>query len=129
MAYVIDQDRCINCAWCRRECPTDTIHYFDQANRKHNIDPQFCIDCDICARVCPMDCISHEPELVPDPDSLAHAKQRARAWARDRRQLKLGIRAYAEAQVGKAFGYFALLGAAIYLVTCARDLVLARTLG
>ena len=104
MAYVIDQSRCINCAWCRRECPTDTIHYFDQVNRKHNIDPQFCIDCDICARVCPMDCISYEPELVPDADSLAHAKQRARAWARDRRQLKLGIRAYAESQVLKIAG-------------------------
>ena len=101
MAYVIDQSRCINCSWCRRECPTDTIHYFDQEVRKHKIDPQYCIDCDICARVCPMDCISHEPAVVPDAQSLAAGKMRARAWARDRRQRKLGIRAYAESQVLK----------------------------
>ena len=104
MTYVIDQSRCINCSWCRRECPTDTIHYFDQEPRKHKIDPQYCIDCDICARVCPMGCISHEPEVVPDAESLAAGKMRARAWARDRRQLKLGIRAYAESQVIKIAG-------------------------
>jgi len=104
MAYVIEQSRCINCSWCRRECPTNTIHYFDQANRKHNIDPQYCIDCDICARVCPMGCISHDAELVPAPELLIEAKLRARAWARDRRQIKLGIRAYAESQVLKITG-------------------------
>ncbi|SRR6266508_275897 len=101
MAYIIDQSHCINCAWCRRECPTDTIHYFDQPNRKHRIDPQYCIDCDICARVCPMNCITHNPALTPSADQLHEAKLRARAWARDRRQLKLGIRAYAESQVLK----------------------------
>jgi ferredoxin len=104
MAYVIDQSRCINCSWCRRECPTDTIRYFDQEVRKHRIDPQYCIDCDICARVCPMECISHEPAIVPDAESLAEGKMRARAWARDRRQIKLAIRAYAESQVIRVAG-------------------------
>ncbi len=99
MAYVIDQDRCINCWWCRRECPTDTIHYFDQPNRKHWIDPEGCIDCDICARVCPMDCITQHPEIVPSAENLKAARLRARSWARARRLLKVGIRAYAEAQV------------------------------
>jgi Pyruvate/2-oxoacid:ferredoxin oxidoreductase delta subunit len=99
MTYVIDQTRCINCAWCRRECPTDTIHYFDQENRKHKIEAEYCIDCDICARVCPMSCISHDPAVKPDPEQLATAKGRARSWARGRRKLKLGFRAYAESQV------------------------------
>jgi len=101
VAYVIDQSQCINCSWCRRECPTGTIHYFDQPNRKHRIDPEYCIDCDICARVCPMGCITHNPDLIPEPALLSEAKQRARAWARDRRQLKLSILAYAESQVVK----------------------------
>jgi ferredoxin len=99
MAFVIDQDRCINCWWCRRACPTGTIHYFDQPNRKHWIDPEGCIDCDICAQVCPMDCISHDPEIVPAPENLEAAKERARAWAKDRRKLRTAIRGYAEAQV------------------------------
>ena len=51
-----------------------------------------------------MGCISHEPAVVPDVESLAAAKLRARAWARDRRQLKLGIRAYAEMQVIRVMG-------------------------
>ena len=103
MAYVIDQDRCINCWWCRRACPTDTIHYFDQPNRKHWVDPEGCIDCDICARVCPMDCITHDPTVRPSEQNLKAAKLRARGWARDRRILKLGIRAYAE-QVAARLG-------------------------
>ncbi len=101
MAYVIDQDHCINCWWCRRECPTDTIHYFDQPNRKHWIDPEGCIDCDICARVCPMDCISRDSTYTPEAERLEAAKERARGWARTRRQGKLAIRAYAEAQALK----------------------------
>src|SRR2546428_11228161 len=98
MAYVIDKPRCINCSWCRRECPTDTIHYFDQEVRKHKIDPQYCIDCDICARVCPMDCISHQPAVGPGALRLAAGKIRARAWARERRQEKPGIRCCADTQ-------------------------------
>lgn len=104
MAYVIDQSRCINCWWCRRACPTDTIHYFDQPNRKHWIDPEGCIDCDICAQVCPMQCITHNPEIAPEPIHLVEAKGRARSWARDRRLLRKGIQAYAETQVIRVQG-------------------------
>lgn len=104
MAYVIDQDNCINCWWCRRTCPTNTIHYFDQPNRKHWIDPEGCIDCDICAQVCPMDCITHDPEALPSAENLEAAKVRARQWAGDRRKLKLGIRAYAENQIALIVG-------------------------
>ncbi len=104
MVYVIDQSRCINCWWCRRECPTNTIHYHDQPNRKHWINPEGCIDCDICAQVCPMQCITHNPDLVPSDDKLEAAKTRARGWARDRRALRTGIRTYAETQVIKIAG-------------------------
>ncbi|HEY8767250.1 MAG TPA: 4Fe-4S binding protein [Dehalococcoidia bacterium] len=100
MAYVIDEDRCINCSWCRRVCPTDTISYFETDVRKHRIDPEGCIDCDICAKVCPMSCISPQPEVHPTPDHLeAAAKDKARRWAGDRRRLIVGLRAYAESQV------------------------------
>lgn len=96
MAYVIDQAQCINCSWCRRECPTATIFYFDTDVRKHRIEVQGCIDCDICAQVCPMSCISHDPDLRPEPDALAAAKQKARDWAGNRRKLTVGLRTYAE---------------------------------
>lgn len=99
MAYVIDQSHCINCSWCRRECPTDTIRYFQNDIRKHSIDPEGCIDCDICAQVCPMDCITHQPEVHPAPDNLAAAKDKARLWAGNRRKLVVGLRMYAENMV------------------------------
>ena len=99
MAYVIDQSQCINCSWCRRECPTSTIEYYTREERKHFVDPEGCIDCDICARVCPMDCISHDPEVVPTPEHFAEAKTRARAWARGRRQTKLTIRSYVDREI------------------------------
>ena len=99
MAYVIDASQCINCSWCRRECPTDTIEYFPQDERKHVVDPEFCIDCDICARVCPMACISHDPAVVPTPEQLVTAKGRARTWARGRRERKLLIRSHVDREI------------------------------
>ena len=99
MAYVIDESKCINCAWCRRVCPTETIFYFETDARKHRIEPEGCIDCDICAQRCPMDCITHQPEVHPTPEHLEAAKDKARKYAGNRRKLILGLRAYAESQV------------------------------
>ncbi len=99
MSYEIHQESCINCGWCRRECPTETIFYFDSVNRKHRVEPDGCIDCDICAQVCPMSCITHNPDVRPTPENLEAAKVRARKWAGQQRILKVGLRSYAEAQV------------------------------
>jgi len=104
MGYVIDQSQCINCSWCRRECPTDTIRYYDQAARKHWVDPEGCIDCDICAQVCPMGCISHDPSVVPEPIKLEAAKSKARDFARRRRQIKTLIRTHVERTVAARTG-------------------------
>jgi ferredoxin len=101
LAYVIDQSHCINCGWCRRECPTETIFYFDSENRKHRVEPEGCIDCAICAQVCPMACITHNPELRPTPEHLEAAKVKARKWAGQQRMLKVGLRTYAESMVAR----------------------------
>ncbi len=84
-AYAIDQDRCINCWWCRRECPTGAILFFERPERAHWIDAERCIDCGICARVCPMRCIAHI-EYRHDPERLEEARRAAREFARARRQ-------------------------------------------
>jgi ferredoxin len=88
-AWAIEQESCINCWWCRRECPTDTIHFFDRPERKHWIDPSGCIDCGICAAVCPMHIISRDETYVhEDLAALETAKQKGRDWARGRRALR-----------------------------------------
>ena len=84
-AWVIDQENCINCWWCRRDCPTDTIHFFDRPERKHWIDPTGCIDCGICAAVCPMDTIRRDDTYVHDPVTLETAKEKGRAFAKSNR--------------------------------------------
>ena len=62
MAVVaIDLAACINCGWCRRVCPTETIKYFATGHRTHVVDPDGCIDCGICMPVCPVDCIAMVP--------------------------------------------------------------------
>lgn len=86
MAYRIDLDGCINCGWCRRACPTETVVFFLTHQRMHVIKPEGCIDCAICARVCPVNVISHDPEYEQEPGQLAAAKERARGWARRQRQ-------------------------------------------
>ncbi len=101
MAYRIDLDGCINCGWCRRACPTDTIRFFTTHQRTHVIDPRGCIDCAICARVCPVHVISFDPGYAHDAAELEAAKQKARDWARRQRGLKLQRRARAEAAAKK----------------------------
>ncbi len=64
-------------------------------------DAEGCIDCDICARVCPMSCISHQPEVLPTPEHLKEAKERARTWARGRRKITLAIRSYADREIAR----------------------------
>ena len=40
MAVVqIDLSECINCSWCRRVCPTETIKYFATGHRTHVVEP------------------------------------------------------------------------------------------
>ena len=89
MAVVrIDLSRCINCSWCRRVCPTETIKYFSTGHRTHVVDRDGCIDCGICVRVCPVNCIEADPSAVP-ADKLEAAKEKARAYAANQRQMKL----------------------------------------
>jgi Fe-S-cluster-containing hydrogenase component 2 len=56
------------------------------------IEAEGCIDCDICAQVCPVDCITYDESYKPDPVNLEAAKERARQWARRRRQDQLAAR-------------------------------------
>ena len=88
MTYRIDLEGCINCGWCRRACPTETITFFLTHRRTHVIEPSGCIDCAICARVCPVNVISYDREYVHDADELAAAKDHARRWAHTQRLAK-----------------------------------------
>lgn len=101
MAYRIDLNLCINCSLCRRNCPTETITYFSNLQRTHVIHPEGCIDCDICAQLCPVDCIDKDPEYVHEPATLEAAKERARQWARRRRQGQVTVREAAKAAIAK----------------------------
>ena len=85
---VIDLTKCINCGWCRRVCPTETIKYFSTGHRTHIVEADGCIDCGICPPVCPVDCISEVEYVVPE-DKLDAAKDKARAFAANQRKLKL----------------------------------------
>lgn len=89
MTYVIDAARCINCGYCRRVCPTETIHYFDTDDFQHAIWPEACIDCNACAPVCPVDCISHDAANALEGEALEGALAKAREWARKRNRDEL----------------------------------------
>lgn len=101
---VIDLSVCINCGWCRRTCPTETIRYFATGHRTHVVEPDGCIDCGICVRVCPVDCIHPVPEYVVAPALLEAAKAKARAYAAKQRRLKLDREAVARRALAKLAG-------------------------
>ena len=90
MAVVaIDLKECINCGWCRRVCPTETIKYFSTGHRTHVVEADGCIDCGICPPICPVDAIYPVEDYVVPPEKLAAARQKAKAHAARMRQQKL----------------------------------------
>ena len=82
MTYVIDKVTCINCGYCRRVCPTQTIHYFDTEDFTHAIRAEECIDCNACVPVCPVNCISYDASNVLEGEALQLALGKAQEWAR-----------------------------------------------
>ncbi len=50
MAYVIDQDQCIQCGVCEAECPEGAISEVDGI---YVIDVDTCSECGTCADSCP----------------------------------------------------------------------------
>ena len=102
MAVVtIDLTECINCGWCRRVCPTETIKYFATGHRTHVVEPDGCIDCGICTPVCPVHCIHPVPEYTVAPEKLEAAKLKAKAFAGKQRKMKLDREAVVAATVAK----------------------------
>lgn len=57
MAYVIDQDICIQCGECVDACPVGAI---SEEDGKFIINPDECLSCGVCAGSCPQEAISEE---------------------------------------------------------------------
>lgn len=90
MAVVaIDLAGCINCGWCRRVCPTETIKYFSTGHRTHVVDADGCIDCGICPPICPVHVIHEVEDYTPSPENLSAAKEKAKRFAANQRKMKL----------------------------------------
>src|SRR5262245_34587735 len=102
MAVVaIDLAGCINCGWCRRVCPTETIKYFTTGHRTHVVEPDGCLACGICTPVCPVNVIYPVPEYtVPEPQ-LTAARDKAKAFAAKQRRIKLDREAVVDRTLGR----------------------------
>jgi ferredoxin len=102
MAVVrINLAECINCGWCRRACPTETIKYFATHHRTHVVEPDGCIDCGICARVCPVNCIEPDAAYVVAPALLDAARVKAKQFAANQRRMQLDREAVARNALAK----------------------------
>lgn len=57
-----DDDRCINCEVCIRQCPYE-VHYWDEARECVTHDSSKCVGCRRCEAMCPTSCltITHTP--------------------------------------------------------------------
>ena len=63
MEYVIDQEKCIGCGMCARNCPVNTINRTEYTAPGHKlasmaIDPSKCIKCGMCQSVCKFGAVS-----------------------------------------------------------------------
>lgn len=55
----IDEDVCIGCVLCIKECPVDAI--LGATKLMHTVIQQECTGCELCIPVCPVDCIDMKP--------------------------------------------------------------------
>ncbi len=58
VAFINEQD-CIGCAVCLKNCPVDAI--LGTTKQMHTIISAECIGCEACVEPCPVDCISMQP--------------------------------------------------------------------
>lgn len=58
----IDEDLCIGCVLCIKECPVDAI--LGATKMMHTVIQQECTGCELCVPVCPVDCIEMRPQEV-----------------------------------------------------------------
>lgn len=58
----IDEDVCIGCTHCIKECPVDAI--MGATKLMHTVIQQECTGCEKCIPVCPVDCIEMRPEEI-----------------------------------------------------------------
>ncbi|WP_321276630.1 electron transport complex subunit RsxB [Thiomicrorhabdus indica] len=56
----IDEDLCIGCVLCIKECPVDAI--LGATKMMHTVIQKECTGCEKCVPVCPVDCIEMKPE-------------------------------------------------------------------
>lgn len=57
----IDEEKCIGCRVCTKECANDALH-FNPETKKSYIDPDNCVACGRCLGACNFDAISFERE-------------------------------------------------------------------
>ncbi len=58
----IDEDLCIGCVLCIKECPVDAI--LGATKLMHTVIEKECTGCEKCVPVCPVDCIDMKPVQV-----------------------------------------------------------------
>ncbi|MDP2843920.1 MAG: NADH-quinone oxidoreductase subunit NuoF [Acetobacterium sp.] len=55
LTYTIDQEKCVGCGACKKNCPVDAIA--GEKKKVHQIDQELCIKCGKCFAVCKFDSV------------------------------------------------------------------------
>ena len=59
----VNQELCIGCSLCVRECPVDAITM--TTDTAAEIDDERCIRCGHCHGICPQEAVRHDGERIP----------------------------------------------------------------
>jgi 2-oxoacid:acceptor oxidoreductase delta subunit (pyruvate/2-ketoisovalerate family) len=65
----VNQDLCIGCGTCERNCPANVITINKEPKMSVIIDMRYCKGCGICSDLCPRACIQMIPEQGGENES------------------------------------------------------------
>ena len=61
----IDQDKCIKCGLCKKNCNFDSV-YYNEDKDEYSVDYFACEGCTVCDYVCPADAVNMNSAIVGD---------------------------------------------------------------
>ncbi|GFZ30056.1 nitroreductase [Clostridium zeae] len=95
----LNQEKCIKCGMCVKECPTNVIKM--EENGPKEINPDACLACGHCVAVCPKEAIDNKKTPLSDQISIKDAPKLSAEEAENFIRSRRSIRSFKDKSVSR----------------------------